>query len=66
MKVPFLKPKAQEPDEELIKGIIRNVKARANPTYTINRLLGLCRVSFFCTYGRHFQGNIETLWRTTK
>lgn len=67
MKVPFLnKPKGEKPDEELMKEIMRNVKATANPTYTISKLVGLCRVSFLSTYGRHFQGSTETLWWSTK
>lgn len=55
--------------EEIMKRIIKNVKETANPTYSKSKLLGLCRVSFFCTYGTHFQESVkslDTLWDESK
>lgn len=66
MKVPFLPKTKSLGDEQLMREIVKNVKSTANRTYSLSKLLGLCRVSFLSTYGRFFKGNLLEIWDKTE
>ncbi len=53
-----------EDDKKMI-AIIRNAKKSSNPTYSKNKIIGLCRVSFSQTHDKPFKGNVEDLWQYT-
>ncbi len=69
VKALFIRKPRGDHSEEKMKAIIKNVRDTANPIYSKSKLLGLCRVSFFSTYGTHFQESVkslDTLWDESK
>jgi len=65
----IIKPEVKEKtDEERMLEIMRNCMEHKNETYSIEKLLGLCRVSFKTTYDKDFKGtiSIEELWKQAK
>ena len=69
MKFRIIKPVVKEKtDEEKMLEIMRNCMEHKNETYSMEKLLGLCRVSFLSTYGRSFKSKttIKDLWQKTK
>lgn len=69
MKFTIIKPATKEKtDEEKMLEIMRNCMEHKNETYSMEKLLGLCRVSFLSTYGRSFKSkmSMEDLWQKAK
>ena len=68
MEFRIIKPQPKEKtDEELMLEIMRNLLEHKNETYSLQKLLGLCRVSFKSTYGKYFIGAPpEDLWEKAK
>lgn len=69
MNFRIIKPTLKEKtDDEKMLEIMKNCLEHKNETYSMEKLLGLCRVSFMSTYSRSFKSKttIKDLWQKAK